>query len=168
MIEVNKLDPKFRYEVMRERGGEKISHCFTCGTCTASCPVNEVDEAFNPRKIIRMIVLGMKDNVLNSDFMWLCAGCSSCQERCPQGVSITDIMMALKNIAVRNGITHPAFQVQASEIYKFGRLYEVGDLNDRREKLELPRIPEKPEPIRKIYELIGIDKLVESEEINQE
>ena len=159
MIDVNLLDTNFKYEIMKKAGGEQIMHCFTCGTCTASCPVNEVDQTFNPRKIIRMAILGMKDKVLNEDFIWLCSGCNSCQERCPQGVTITELMMVLRNIAVENGIVHPAYGVQAAEIYKFGRLYEVGDLNPRREKLNLPPLPEEPDEIRKIMEHTGIDEV---------
>ncbi len=163
MIDVSLVDPNFKREIMKKPGGEQIINCFTCGTCTASCPVNEVDESFNPRKIIRMAVLGLKDKVLKSDFIWLCAGCHSCQERCPRGVTITELMTALRNIAVENGIVHQAFAVQASEIHKFGRLYEVGDLNARREKLGLPKIKEEPEPIRKIYRIMGIEDLVKAE-----
>lgn len=168
MIEISLLAPGFKREVMRKRGGEEIVKCFTCGTCTASCPVNEVDATYNPRRIIRMVLLGMKKKVLESDFIWLCAGCFSCQERCPQGVSIAGLMMALRNIAVENGIVHPAFGMQASEIYKYGRLYEIGDLNSRRERLGLPNIPQYPDPVRNIFENIGIDKVANPQQTSEE
>ncbi|RKZ35025.1 hypothetical protein DRQ33_00860 [bacterium] len=107
-----------------------------------------------------MVLLGMKDDVLGSDFVWLCAGCTACQERCPQGVTITELMMALKNVAVKNNIVHQAFSMQAAEIYRYGRLYEVGDLNARREKIGLPQIPEEPEQIREILDSKGIGDIV--------
>lgn len=160
-IDASKLDHSFIEEVKRTPGGENIVRCFACGTCSASCPVREFDEEFNPRKIIHMVLLGMKEQVLNSTFVWLCAGCASCQERCPQGVTITELMMALKNIAVKNNIVHPAFGVQVSEIYKFGRLYEVGDLNARRAKIGLPEIPEDPTEIRTIIEDEGLKPVVD-------
>ena len=81
-IHVADLDPNFKYEVAREPGGENIRYCFACGTCTASCPVRAVDEKYNPRKIIRMVLLGMKEEVLKSDFIWLCSTCYTCHERC--------------------------------------------------------------------------------------
>ena len=67
------LDPKFKYEVAREPGGENIKYCFQCGTCTSGCKVAELDRKYNPRKIIRMVILGMRERVLASDFIWSCA-----------------------------------------------------------------------------------------------
>jgi heterodisulfide reductase subunit C len=46
------LDPKFKYEVAREPGGENIKYCFQCGTCTSGCKVAELDSKYNPRKIL--------------------------------------------------------------------------------------------------------------------
>jgi len=162
VIKADELDPTFVDEVKNTPGGELITRCFACGTCTVSCPVREIDDVFNPRKIIHMVLLGMRDKVLNSEFVWLCSGCVACQERCPQGITITELMMALKNIAVKHGIVHDAFKLQAAEVYKFGRLYEVGDLNKRRQKLGLPEIPEQPEPIRKILDEESVGKVAKS------
>ncbi len=161
-IDVEKLDSSFIEEVVNEPGGELIKKCFACGTCAVSCPVREFDEEFNPRRIIHMLLLGMRDEVLKSDFVWLCSGCVACQERCPQGITITELMMALKNIAVRHGIVHPGYAMQAAEVYKYGRLYEVGDLNPRREKLGLPMLPEEPDPIREILNQTGVGDIARS------
>jgi heterodisulfide reductase subunit C len=160
-IVVTDLDPNFKYEVAKMPGGENLRYCFTCGTCTASCPVREVNEIYNPRKIIRMIVLGMKDRVLKSDFMWLCTGCYSCQERCPQDVKITDLMNALKNYAVRQGIVHPGAAAQAEPIYNDGRIYAIEDFdNKKREKMGLPQVKPRTEEAAKIFEATGLDKII--------
>jgi heterodisulfide reductase subunit C len=158
-IKVKELDSNFKFRVTEEPGGEHLLRCFACGTCTASCPVREIDERFNPRKIIRMTILGMKDEVLNSDFVWLCSTCYACQERCPQDVVITELMNALKNIAVKEGIIHPGFVAQASEIGKFGRLYEIDDFaNKKRDKMGLPALKSEAKDVQKIYEITGVDK----------
>lgn len=155
MIDSNDLDPNFKYEVAAEMGGQNISRCFACGTCTAGCPVREIDEKYNPRKIIRMIILGMKDRVLKSDFIWLCSTCYTCFDRCPQGVQLTAIMTALKNIAARVGYIHPSFKEQTRLISKLGRLYEVEDFdNKKREKLGLPSVKKTFEDVTKITENI--------------
>ncbi|RKX41074.1 MAG: heterodisulfide reductase [Thermotogae bacterium] len=160
MIRVSELDKNFKYEVAKQPGGEHLLRCFACGTCTASCPVREIDEKYNPRKIIRMVLLGMRDEVLKSDFVWLCSTCYACYERCPQDVRFTDIMTALKNIAIKNGYIHPAFKEQARLVGTFGRLYEVEDFdNKKRERLGLPKVKGRFEDVKNFIKSKGIDKL---------
>ena len=93
----------------------------------------------------------MRERVLKSDFIWLCSTCYTCYDRCPQGVQLTSIMTALKNIAAREGYIHPSFKEQARLVSKFGRLYEVEDFdNKKREKLGLPQIKKNFDDITKI------------------
>ena len=151
MIDSKKLNPNFKHEVATEMGGINISRCFACGTCTAGCPVREIDEKYNPRKIIHMVLLGMRERVLKSDFIWLCSTCYTCYDRCPQGVQLTSIMTALKNIAAREGYIHPSFKEQNRLVSTFGRLYEVEDFdNKKREKLGLPPIQKTFEDLTKL------------------
>ena len=141
MIESKNLDQNFKYEVAEEMGKANITRCFACGTCTAGCPVREIDSKYNPRKIIRMVLLGMREEVLTSDFIWLCSTCYTCYDRCPQDVMLTSLMTALRNIAVKDGHVHPAFKEQARLVGSFGRLYEVEDFdNKKREKMGLPAV----------------------------
>ena len=160
MVESNELDANFKYEIAAEPGGEHIRRCFSCGTCTASCPVRMVTDRYNPRKIIRMALLGLKDEVLASDFIWLCSSCYTCYERCPQDVRITELMNAIKNIAVREGHVPPAFRAQVDLVRDHGRLIEVGEFdNERRTELGLPAIQERPQDMAKILEITGIASL---------
>jgi len=115
-ISTSDLDPKFKYEVAEEPGGENIKVCFSCGICTAGCPVSEIDPDYNPRRIVRMILLGMREQVLSSDFIWLCTLCYTCYARCPQNVKFTDVMGALRNMAVREGHVHASFLERVEQI----------------------------------------------------
>ena len=121
MIVLNEQDTKFKYEVAEEPGGENIKLCFACGLCTASCPVADIDPEYNPRKIIRMVLLGMRKEVLSSDFPWLCTQCYTCQAHCPQNVKFSDVMKALRSMAVREGYVHPSFVEQIKEIDAFSQ-----------------------------------------------
>jgi heterodisulfide reductase subunit C len=106
-IKSSSLDPNFKYEIQKEPGGESITHCFACGTCTASCPEMEKDNRYDPRRFIRKILLGMREEAFTDGFMWHCAMHYACNERCPQGVNISDLMNAIRNIAIREGNAPP-------------------------------------------------------------
>ena len=154
------LDPRFKDEVSKIPGGQNIKRCFQCGTCTAGCPVREVEEKYNPRKIIWMTILGMKDKVLSNDFIWLCSECDTCQERCPQDVRIPDVMDVLKNLAVKEGYIHASFTKRVEQVEKHGTLHSLSmSVNKRRESLGLPPIPSQNKEVQELFRLTGLDKL---------
>ncbi|MCS7242222.1 MAG: 4Fe-4S dicluster domain-containing protein [Candidatus Caldatribacterium sp.] len=95
-------DAAFRYEVAHRPGGEGLFLCFSCGVCTATCPVAEVDEDFNPRRIIHSVLLGDR-SVLSSRSIWMCAACFRCVAHCPQGVEFANVLQVLREMAVAEG-----------------------------------------------------------------
>lgn len=113
-IRTNDLDPGFKFEIANVPGNELIKHCFTCGACVAVCPVRNVCSDYDPRKIIHMISLGLKERVLSSENIWYCSHCESCRFSCPQGVRLNKVMDALQTIAVRD------HYVAADAFQKFG------------------------------------------------
>jgi heterodisulfide reductase subunit C len=141
-VNPSRIDPKFRYEVVKMPGGEKLLQCFQCGTCTSDCPVARFDERYRPRNIIRMVQLGLKDRVLSSDFLWLCASCFTCTDRCPQGVEVASVIRVLKNMAAAEGRIPQLFKVQLGNLVKTGYVYEIPESRiKRREMLGLPPLP---------------------------
>lgn len=93
----------FTSEVMSYPGGEKITACMQCGTCTGSCPTSHAMQ-YTPRKLITLIRANERDKVLKSFDIWKCASCYSCAARCPRGIKFTDIMYILKNLAWKEQI----------------------------------------------------------------
>lgn len=93
----------FLDEVNARIQGVPLQRCYHCRKCTAGCPVAAAME-YNPNRIIKMIQLGMKDEVLASSTIWLCASCETCITRCPNQVDIARMMDALRQIAVENRI----------------------------------------------------------------
>jgi heterodisulfide reductase subunit C len=150
-IDLDKGDPEFTREILRQPGGEEMSTCFTCRTCSASCPITAVNRNFNPVRIIRLALYGLREEVLGSEFLWLCSSCYACQERCPQGVCITDLMTVLKNMAVKAGYTPQGIRAQRDIVAKEGRIYPLDDFdNKKRNKIGLPALPTTCDFIRKL------------------
>jgi len=91
----------FMDEVAAHPGGETLRACIQCGTCTGSCPAAS-EMQFSPRMVNAMVKAGLRDEVLSSNSMWMCLSCYLCTERCPRGVKVTDVMYALKRLAIRH------------------------------------------------------------------
>ena len=99
-IDSRKVDPNFKFQIAKEAGGEGILKCFACGSCTARCPEMDVKPEWNPQVIIRKALLGLKDEVLSSEFIWICSAHYRCLEKCPQGVNIKEVMNAVRNARI--------------------------------------------------------------------
>jgi len=97
------MNTAFGGEVTAIPGGEHLNRCFSCGACSGICPVSQAIPSFDPRKIIHMIRMGLKERLLKSDLLWYCSRCRSCVFVCPQDVGFADIMAALRRIAVQDG-----------------------------------------------------------------
>ncbi len=150
-IRLNDLDLSFKDRVSQQPGGEAIKACFACKACTAACPVEVIDHRYDPRKIIRMALLGMKKEILESDFIWFCSTCYACHEICPQRVRFTEVMFAIKNLAAAEALAPAGLMGQKTLLREHGRLYEITEFeNEKREKLGLPPIAEQPEDYEKL------------------
>ena len=120
------LEQNFKNEVASYPGGEHVLNCYLCGTCTAGCPVSEITAAYNPRNIMRMILLGNREGTLNSGEIWRCSQCHTCVAHCPQDVRFADIVRVLREIAQKEGIINENFVAAINEI----------DIETRKQRLE--------------------------------
>ncbi len=127
-----KLD--FMDEVYALPGGDKVKDCIQCGTCSGSCPVADRME-HSPRQIFAMIRAGMREEVLSSNTVWICASCYTCPVRCPKEIKIADLFYSIKRIAIREGKAgkNKAAALSSSfarQVNKYGRNNEIRLLID--------------------------------------
>ena len=121
----------FLHEVIEATpGGERIVHCLQCGSCGGSCP-SGADMQYTPRTIFALINADKRQEVLTANTMWYCVSCYLCTSRCPQDIPITDIMYALKRLAIRDGLAKdtpaPALAKTFTDLVeRYGRSYEFG------------------------------------------
>jgi len=95
------LDPGFTDELVAAvPGGDRLRECIQCGACSAVCPLSAYME-YTPRRLIAMTRAGMKDDVLSSTSIWVCASCYACTSVCPKEIPITELVYALKRMSVR-------------------------------------------------------------------
>jgi heterodisulfide reductase subunit C len=124
------LKNQFLHYVEYVPEGERIKQCLQCGTCTGSCPVSYAMD-ITPREIIALFRAGQIQKILNSESIWLCVSCYSCQTRCPQQIRLTDIFYVLKQLAIKNKIysrtlkVHKLRETFLTMLNKYGRLNET-------------------------------------------
>lgn len=153
VMDSSELDFRFPRNVMKQPGGEAIQKCFQCAVCVANCPIRAIETGYNPRRIIKMTLLGMKDRVLSEEFIWLCSVCFLCQERCPQEVRPPEVMNAIKNLAVKEGIIPPAINKLIEAFKENGRLYPIDEFTaEERDYMGLPKMAEQSNFVKKILE----------------
>jgi len=83
-------------------------YCITCGACASSCPVSGID-GFDPRKIVRMVSLGMQEEIVSSRWPWICTMCGKCENVCPMEVDIPGLIRKIRSMRDRDevpGILH--------------------------------------------------------------
>ncbi len=87
-------------------GQNACADCFRCMTCTNACPIVRTHEQpgseldLLPHQLMQAVKLRLWDLVFSSKMLWECLGCYKCQEYCPMGVPATDLIFALRNVAI--------------------------------------------------------------------
>lgn len=146
------LDFAFAKEVTPDL--EALYSCIHCGSCTASCPTaNQM--LLTPQRITRLIRLGLKDEVLESQAHWRCTSCDACTLHCPRSIPILDTIIGLKRYANEHDIEVPEELKRLVETT--GAFHNIsGDDNEER----LGWSTNLPQSIVKIDQHAGADVLL--------
>ncbi|RXA20140.1 4Fe-4S dicluster domain-containing protein [Methanosarcina sp. MSH10X1] len=79
-----------------------LDRCIQCGACTASCPAARFTD-YSPRQIVKKVMENDR-SVLESEMIWSCFYCYSCNVRCPRNNSPVTIVQVLRQMAINEGI----------------------------------------------------------------
>lgn len=157
--------PTFLDELAAKIGGSKLNLCIQCGSCVGSCPEASVmPQVFYPRLILQWAQLGMRDKVLSSDDIWICSFCHKCDERCPQGLKLTELWLAMRNLAVEEGHVAKSPATLVKSMCETGRTVATDEFADEQrsdvglKKIGLTASAKAMDEIRKI---IGKTKMLE-------
>jgi heterodisulfide reductase subunit C len=160
------IDVNFKQAVI-DAGAETLSLCFQCGTCTGACPSGR-RTPYRVRTVIRRALMGFKDDLISDDSLWMCSTCYECQERCPRGIKIVDIVKIARNYAAQAGYMAKAHKMTGSYVIKTGHGVPINDATKALRKRvglnELPptthEFPEALEEVRTILKATKFDNLI--------
>ncbi|MFC1859972.1 4Fe-4S dicluster domain-containing protein [Chloroflexota bacterium] len=85
--------------------GEDVFSCYQCGMCSAGCPIVFAMDLL-PNQIVRLVQLGLEEDIAKSKTIWLCASCITCSANCPRGLDLCKVMEALRLISLRENIDY--------------------------------------------------------------
>ncbi|WP_458404790.1 CoB--CoM heterodisulfide reductase subunit C [Methanobrevibacter sp.] len=159
-------DPDFTAEFI-DAGIETVKHCFQCGTCSGGCPSGR-RTPYKVRQIVRKCLLGLKEEVISDDALWMCTTCYTCQERCLRSVKIVEIIKKARNIAAHAGYMAKAHKMTGVNVIKTGHAVPINDnVKALRAKIGLAEIPptthaypEALEEVQKLCEITAFDELI--------
>jgi len=90
-------------EEVKVKSGQPIDLCFHCQKCSSGCSMARFSD-YTPNQILRFVQMGMKDKVLQSSMIWICSSCEICGARCANGIKMSEVMDALKEIAIEENV----------------------------------------------------------------
>jgi heterodisulfide reductase subunit C len=145
---MSRAKPNFelRDRIVSKLGGRQLIDCYQCIRCTSGCTALKLLE-LKPHEIVKLVNLGLVEDLPSSDIIWTCVTCLKCVQRCPQKASPYHVMVALRNVAVERGAKVPEGYLKiVSQILETGlaelpqkivtRKMETVD----RESVKLPKI----------------------------
>ena len=159
-------DPDFTAEFI-DAGIETVKHCFQCGTCSGSCPSGR-RTPYKVRQIVRKCLLGLKEEVITDDALWMCTTCYTCQERCLRSVKIVEIIKKARNVAAHAGYMAKPHKMTGVFVINTGHAVPINDAAKAlRAKIGLPEVPptthaypEALEEVQKLCKLTAFDELI--------
>lgn len=155
-------DAFFMREVADTPRGGGVLACIQCGRCTTSCLVSRVVDEHNPRKLLEMVILGLRSEVLSGSLPWHCLSCFTCLDRCPQGGDVGEAMFAIRNLAVKQGNFPQGIRIQAENLFDCGRVVApTRQSPSRRKRYGLDEEPAFDiKAVQTILKRTGFDKLI--------
>ena len=159
-------DPDFTAEFI-DAGIETVKHCFQCGTCGGTCPSGR-RTPYRVRQIVRKCLLGLKEEVITDDALWMCTTCYTCQERCLRSVKIVEIIKKARNVAAHAGYMAKAHKMTGVFVLNTGHAVPINDeVKALRAKIGLPEVPptthafpEALTEVQKLCKITAFDELI--------
>lgn len=108
-------DTKLSRLLNRLNQGDNTDECLTCGICNSRCTWFDQPGGPVPRQIVRMAVLELEQELVDSQMLWDCLICNRCTQECPMGIDMDQVVTRARGLAaakhqipedIQKGIQH--------------------------------------------------------------
>jgi heterodisulfide reductase subunit C len=100
-LTLNLTESDFKKKVHKLLPEGNLDICLTCGTCSSGCPATGLHD-MDPRKFVRMVSLGLDQEIAQSPWLWMCSMCKRCQHACPMDVDIPRMVYLARQMVPRD------------------------------------------------------------------
>ena len=150
-------------EVIMEFCTENLIACMQCGACASICPLASVGFEWYNKKLIKALLIGMKEELLDDPTPWACVACNRCTEICPRRVSPFEVMFAMRRLMVEE-FAIPTMTIEGMRtLYEKGHAVFFSGAGETRKKVGLPEKPPStiayPEALEELRTILKNTKL---------
>lgn len=139
---------------------EFLKECYACGACNNDCPVAKIT-TFDPNQIIKKILDGKIDELVEDPDIWMCLDCYVCYELCPMRVGLVEVFTTLRNLAKKRGFMTNGFKGEYNSFKKTGTVVMFS--HSARKRVGLSSKKPKLEDLKKILNEIQSEKKIQEE-----
>jgi heterodisulfide reductase subunit C len=97
--------------------------------CSDGCPVAYAMDYY-PNQIIHLVRLGLREKVLQSKAIWICASCETCASRCPNDIEIVHLMDVLRGESLERGFKGPVANISKFHKIFIGQIRKKGRIDE--------------------------------------
>ena len=137
-IEQSKIDEAVA--VIKQNGGHNIQSCVQCGACSAVCPGVKAGFPLLCRSLIRSLLKGNLEEIIEDTSSWGCQACNRCTEICPQGVRPQEVVFAFRRYQANELAFSTSAVTSQMNLFETGHAVFI-DPKERRKMVGLPEIP---------------------------
>ena len=125
---------------VRSLGSGDVLKCYQCGTCIGECPA--VQSQLHVRRLMKYCIYGLAEPLMHDKGVWGCTTCHLCSERCPEGASPFELVMAIRRYQSQEGKLPQALRSIANNIITLGHSVDIEDKHKKaRASVGLPELP---------------------------
>jgi len=127
IVSREKVHSRFTTRVQR-LADQNLLACYQCGKCSAGCPMAPYMDV-PPAQMIRLAQLGMEQELLDAEAIWLCISCMTCNTRCPKGVRIAELFESMRQVKLRARQDHlQVDQIPPAELQAIPPIALIGSM----------------------------------------
>ena len=128
-------------KIITEYGGTGIFKCVQCGACSAVCPSIKAGFPILCRVLIKKLLIGQLEEIIEEPSSWACQACCRCSEVCPQGVKPQEVVFAFRRFQANELAISTASTTSLIDFHATGHAAHTSTYEELRTKVGLPAKP---------------------------